>query len=104
MNDGIFLDLLADRIDSIRVLFDIDRDHQLKGRRFNDTEYVIEAIQGAIIIRKNKKIREAVLKESMGLEYDPDQVMDGKYDPLIRIVLKHLSEMDYESENRIDMN
>lgn len=104
MDEEIFVMLLADRVDSIRVVFDIDEDYQIKGVRFNNTEYVVEAIQGAILMRKNPKIRGPVLQESMGLEFDPAQVESGQYDQLVRSVLKHLAIMDFESENRVDLN
>lgn len=104
MDEEIFVMLLADRIDQLRLTFDIDEDYQLKGPRFLSTAYVVEAIQGSIVMRKNPRIRGAVLKESVGLEFDPAQVESGQFDAIIRIVLKHLACLDFEIENRVDLN
>lgn len=104
MDEEFFVMLLADRVDQLRVVFDIDEDYQLKGPRFNSTEYVVEAIQGAILMRKNPRIKGPVFQEAMGLEFDPAQIESGQYDQLVRSVLKQLSIMDFESENRVDLN
>lgn len=104
MEEEIFRYILADRIDDIRATFEIDETFQIKGMRFNDTNNIVEAIQGAIIMRKDPSIKGSILKEVLGLEYSVDQVLDGKFDPLIRIMLKHTAAMDYEGEHRVDLN
>ena len=104
MDEEIFVSLLADRIDSIRPSIEIDEDYQRRGPRFTSTPYIVEAIQGAIIMRKNPQIKGSILQESIGLEFDPYQVEGGKFDTMIRTVMKHLAQMDYESENRIDLS
>lgn len=103
-NNSIFVSILADRIEHLRDDFEIDPDFQIKGMRFYNTAYAVESIEGAILVRKNPQMRGLVVQEAMGLEFDENQILDGAFDPLIRIMLKHLASMDYEGEHRVDFN
>jgi len=104
MHDDFFRSILEDRINSIRKTFSIDEDYQMRGQRFKSTGYATEAVEGSIIMRKNRNIKGSIIQEAMGLDFDPNQILDGKFDPLIRTILKHLASMDFEAENRLDRN
>lgn len=104
-NSADFVDALAKRIESIRATIKIDPTKQLKGLRFKDISYTIEAIQGAVLSSQNPNAQAAeIQKEALGLRFDLEQINMGYFDSLIRFVLRQLAIMDFEYENRIDLN
>lgn len=100
----IFLEALSRRIDAIRDTIEINSKAQLSGWRFKNTDYALEGIQGAIIVKNDKNMKGVVLQEAQGLDFDYSQVMSGLYDPLIYLVLEEFARRDFLAENSIDLH
>jgi len=99
-----FLNALRNRIALLRDTIEINSQKQIKGKRFNDTEYVIEGVQGAVLAQNDPEVNALGLNYAKGLSFDNIQVISGNYDKLIKMILIELAKMDFEFETSIDLH
>lgn len=100
----IFLEALERRINELRENTELDPKTHLDGWRYWDTAYIIEGIQGAIIVKNDPNIKGPILKETHGLDFDYSQVLSGAYDNLINTVLDEFARRDFLAENSLDLH